>query len=86
MDNGGMVEARAEAATGSRSWSVLKVARRAHDTHCRRTLALLVGSELDDGGVLDKVVLLRILVSAEARRTQSRRPLSGITIEHAGHT
>ena len=74
-----------KAARRARRAAVLKVARRGNDAHRRRRLALVVGSQLDDDGVGDKVKLLGVLVDGEARRAERARRLpQRVRVEELG--
>mmetsp|Transcript_33889 Transcript_33889/g.93004 ORF Transcript_33889/g.93004 Transcript_33889/m.93004 type:complete len:242 (-) Transcript_33889:544-1269(-) len=61
-----VVDARLEHPCIAWAGAVLKVALGADDAHRRRRLVGGVGGELDDGGVLDEVKVLRVLVHVEA--------------------
>ena len=64
----GVEEPCTEGTRGARAAAVGKVLRGADDPHRRRRFALIVRSELDDDGVLNEVVVLGVLVYAEASR------------------
>jgi hypothetical protein len=62
-------EVREEGGAGTGRGTVLEVDRLAHDAHRGRGLPGHIGRELDHDGVLDVLVLLRVLVDGKARLT-----------------